>query len=54
MTDGYAFLYRKKVLKSPDAPPNAYNDMPINRALKEMGLTAPVAKIEGMAKPPAF
>lgn len=54
MNDGYAFLYRKKVLKSPDAPPNAYNDMPINTALKEMGLTAPVAKIEGMAKPPAF
>ena len=54
MNDGYAFLYRKKVLKSPDAPLNAYNDMPINTALKEMGLTAPVAKIEGMAKPPVF
>lgn len=52
MNDGYAFLYRKKVLKSPDAPPNAYNDMPINTALKEMGLTSPVGKIEGKAKSP--
>ncbi|MDH3579983.1 MAG: ABC transporter substrate-binding protein [Hyphomicrobiales bacterium] len=52
MKNGYAFLHRKKVLKSPDAPPNAYNDMPIKAALKEMGLTAPVAKIKGSDKPP--
>lgn len=52
MNDGYAFLYRKKVLKSPDAPPNAYNDGPITQALKEMGLSAPVGEIEGKAKPP--
>ena len=52
MKDGYAFLNRKKVIKSPEAPPNAYNDMPIKAALKEMGLTAPVGKIAGAAKPP--
>lgn len=52
MKNGYAFLYRKKVLKSPDAPPNAYNDMPIKTALKEMGLTAPVGEIAGQDKSP--
>ena len=52
MNDGYAFLHRKRVLKSPKAPPNAYNDMPIKTALKQMGLTAPIGKIEGMDKPP--
>jgi len=47
MKDGYAFLYRAKVLKSPDMPENAYNDGPIKQALQELGLQAPVAVIEG-------
>jgi NitT/TauT family transport system substrate-binding protein len=47
MNKGYAFLHSVKVLKSPDAPENAYNDMPIKEALKQMGLTAPVGEIKG-------
>jgi NitT/TauT family transport system substrate-binding protein len=47
MNNGYAFLNQLKVLKSPDAPPNAYNDMPIKKALAEMGLTAPIGEIRG-------
>lgn len=47
MNKGYAFLHSVKVLKSPDAPENAYNDMPITEALKQMGLTAPIGEIRG-------
>ena len=47
MNNGYAFLNELKVLKSPEPPPNAYNDMPIKKALQEMGLTAPIGKIYG-------
>lgn len=47
MTKGYAFLHSVKVLKSPQVPENAYNDMPITEALKQMGMTAPVGQIMG-------
>ncbi len=47
MKKGYAFLHSVKVLKSPEMPKNAYNDMPITMALKQMGLTAPIGKIMG-------
>ena len=47
MTKGYAFLHSVKVLKSPEVPENAYNDMPITEALKQMGMTAPVGQIIG-------
>ena len=47
MNNGYAFLHELKVLKSPEAPANAYNDMPIKKALAEMGLSAPVGQIKG-------
>jgi len=47
MNKGYGFLHSVKVLKSPDAPENAYNDMPIKEALKAMGLTAPIGEIKG-------
>jgi NitT/TauT family transport system substrate-binding protein len=47
MNNGYAFLHQLKVLKSPDAPPNAYNDMPIKEALSQMGLMAPIGEIRG-------
>jgi NitT/TauT family transport system substrate-binding protein len=50
MTKGYAFLHSVDVLKSPDIPENAYNDMPINTALKEMGITAPIGEIRGMPR----
>ena len=49
MNNGYAFLHELKVLKSPDAPENAYNDMPIKKALEEMGLTAPIRTNQGTA-----
>jgi NitT/TauT family transport system substrate-binding protein len=47
MNNGYAFLHELKVLKSPDAPENAYNEMPVTKALEEMGITAPVGSITG-------
>lgn len=50
MNKGYAFLHSIKVLKAPDAPENAYNDMPVTTALKEMGLTAPVGEIKGQPR----
>ncbi len=50
MNNGYAFLHELKVLESPDAPENAYNDMPINAALEEMGLTAPIGQIIGQPR----
>lgn len=50
MNKGYAFLHSIKVLKSPDAPENAYNPMPIETALKELGLSAPVGEIQGQPR----
>ena len=50
MTKGYSFLHSVNVLKSPDVPDNAYNDMPIKKALEEMGMTAPIGEIKGVAR----
>jgi len=50
MDKGYAFLHTMKVLKSPDAPENAYNDMPITEALNQMRLTAPIGEIRGVPR----
>ena len=50
MTKGYSFLHSVNVLKSPDVPENAYNDMPIKKALEEMGMTAPIGEIKGVAR----
>lgn len=47
MTKGYAFLHSVKVLRSPEVPEDAYNDMPVTEALKQMGLTAPIGEIRG-------
>ncbi len=47
MKKGYAFLHSIKVLKSPNIPKDAVNDGPVTAAMKEMGVTAPVALIEG-------
>lgn len=48
MNKGYKFLNKMKVTNSPDMPPHPINDAPLKQALKEMGLTAPVAIIKGM------
>lgn len=50
MKKGYAFLNKVKVLRSPIMPADAYNDMPINQALKEMGLTSPIGTIKGQPR----
>ena len=47
MNNGYAFLHELKVLKSPNASINTYNDIPIKNALKEMELSALIGKICG-------
>jgi NitT/TauT family transport system substrate-binding protein len=51
MTAGYAFLNRAKVIPSPDAPATAINDGPVQQALKELGLNAPVGEIRGTDRP---
>jgi hypothetical protein len=35
------------VLTSSDMPANAYNDVPLKEALKQLGITAPVGEIKG-------
>lgn len=45
MKDGYAFLHRIKILKSPVMPKDAINDKPLKKALAEMGVTAPIGTI---------
>ena len=47
MKNGYAFLHELKVLKSPDPPPNAYNDGPLKQALEEMEPAGPIGEIRG-------
>ncbi len=48
MKRGYAFLNNIKVTDTPNMPPNPINDGPLKQALKEMGLTPPIALIKGM------
>ena len=50
MKNAYAFLHELKVTKSPGIPENAYNEMPITKALEEMGITAPVGVIKGVPR----
>ena len=50
MKSGYAFLFKLKVIESPDMPATAINDGPLKQAFKEMGLTAPVGEIRGMPR----
>ena len=45
--NGYAFLHELKVLKSPNPPENFYNDGPLQTALSEMNLKAPIGDIIG-------
>tara|TARA_R110002049_G_scaffold307590_1_gene508522 strand:+ start:17113 stop:18207 length:1095 start_codon:yes stop_codon:yes gene_type:complete len=50
MKNAYAFLHGLKVTKSPDIPEDAYNDMPITKALEELNLTSPVGVIKGQPR----
>ena len=50
MKKGYAFLNKLKVTDSAEMPENAINDGPIKQALKELGMTSPVAVIRGQPR----
>lgn len=50
MKKGYGFLNKIKVTDTPNMPPSPINDAPLKQALKEMGLTAPVAVIRGQPR----
>lgn len=47
MAEGYAFLHRIDVLRSGEVPENAYNEAPLEAALAELGIEAPVGVIRG-------
>jgi ABC-type nitrate/sulfonate/bicarbonate transport system substrate-binding protein len=47
MKEGYAFLHSIKVIESPEMPQNAINPEPLARAMKEMGVKAPLGEIRG-------
>lgn len=50
MKKGYSFLHSIKVIESPDMPPSAINGAPLKRAMKEMGVTAPLGEIRGQPR----
>ena len=47
MKEGYQFLHSIKVIESPEMPKNAINPEPLERAMKEMGVKAPLGAIRG-------
>ena len=47
MKEGYAFLHSIKVIESPEMPKNAINPEPLAKAMKEMGVKAPLGEIRG-------
>jgi NitT/TauT family transport system substrate-binding protein len=47
MQEGYAFLHSIKVIESPEMPKNAINPEPLAKAMKEMGVKAPLGEIRG-------
>lgn len=47
MRKDYEFLYKIHVIQSPKIPKHAYDSGPVVAALREMGLTSPVGRIEG-------
>ncbi|MFZ5555687.1 MAG: ABC transporter substrate-binding protein [Pseudomonadota bacterium] len=49
MKSGYAFLYSIKVIASPEMPKTAINPEPLNRAMQEMRVKAPLGEIRGQA-----
>ena len=50
MTTGYRFLHSIKVIESPAMPENAINPEPLKRAMKEMGVSAPLGEIRGQPR----
>ena len=50
MTTGYRFLHSIKVIESPMMPENAINPEPLKRAMKEMGVSAPLGEIRGQPR----
>jgi len=50
MTTGYRFLHSIKVIESPVMPENAINPEPLQRAMKEMGVSAPLGEIRGQPR----
>lgn len=50
MTDGYKFLYKLKVIESPEMPKTAINDAPLKKAMQEMKVTAPLGEILGQPR----
>lgn len=47
MKEGYTFLHSIKVIESPEMPKNAINPEPLAKAMKEMGVKAPLGEIRG-------
>jgi NitT/TauT family transport system substrate-binding protein len=50
MKQGYVFLHSIKVIESPDMPKDAINPEPLRRAMKEMGVKAPLGEIRGQPR----
>jgi NitT/TauT family transport system substrate-binding protein len=47
MKEGYEFLHSIKVIESAEMPDKAINTEPLERAMKEMGVKAPLGEIRG-------
>lgn len=50
MKAGYTFLHSIKVIESPEMPKNAINPEPLQRAMREMGVKAPLGEIHGQPR----
>ena len=50
MKRGYVFLHKIKAIDRPDMPPNAINDEPLKRALRELNVSTPLGEIKGQPR----
>jgi ABC-type nitrate/sulfonate/bicarbonate transport system substrate-binding protein len=50
MTTGYRFLHSIKVIESPVMPETAINSAPLQQAMKELGVSAPLGEISGQPR----
>lgn len=50
MKRGYEFLYKIKAIDKSEMPPNAINEEPLKRALREMNVKAPLGEIKGQPR----
>lgn len=50
MKNGYKFLHEIKVIESPEMPKTAINDVPLKKAMQEMGVKAPLGEIRGQPR----